>query len=91
VRWVNVALGVVAFGLNVPVAPAVTIDHMPVPTDGVLPPRPAVVPPGGMSWFGPTIAGVGGCVMVISTSAVASAHGGFDTVHLRVITPVPPV
>jgi hypothetical protein len=44
--WVHVALGVDAFGLNVPVAPGVTIDHMPVPEVGVLPPSPAVVPPG---------------------------------------------
>ena len=45
---VNVALGVVALGLNVPVAPTVTIDHMPVPMEGVLPPSGAVVPPGVM-------------------------------------------
>jgi hypothetical protein len=42
---VKVAFGVVAFGLNVPVAPPVTIDHVPVsPAAGVLPPSPAVVP-----------------------------------------------
>ena len=41
----NVAFGVFAFGANVPVAPPVTIDHVPVsPAIGVLPPRPAVVP-----------------------------------------------
>jgi hypothetical protein len=44
VAWVNVAPGVVAFGLNVPVPPPTT-DHMPVaPPAGVLPPRLAVVP-----------------------------------------------
>jgi len=46
VRCVHVAFGVVAFGLNVPVNPAVTIDHIPAPTVGVFPPSPAVVPPG---------------------------------------------
>jgi hypothetical protein len=43
---VHVAFGVVAFGLKVPVAPTVTIDHMPVPDVGVLPPNPVVVPSG---------------------------------------------
>jgi len=42
---VNVAFGVLAFGLNVPVAPPVTIVHVPVPEDGVLPPSPVVVLP----------------------------------------------
>jgi len=46
VAWVQVAFGVEAFGLNVPVTPPVTIDHKPVPTTGVFPPSPAVVPPG---------------------------------------------
>jgi len=42
--WVNVAPGVVALGLNVPVAPPVTIVHRPVaPPAGVLPPSVAVV------------------------------------------------
>src|SRR5205814_10708415 len=42
---VKVAFGVVAPGLKVPVAPAATIDQVPVASSaGVLPPRPAVVP-----------------------------------------------
>src|SRR5436853_105919 len=39
---VKVALGVVAFGLNVPAPPLCTV-HIPVPLVGVLPPSPAVV------------------------------------------------
>ena len=42
---VNVAFGALAFGVNVPVAHPVTIDHVPVaPPVGVLPPSPVVVP-----------------------------------------------
>jgi hypothetical protein len=48
VRWVHVAFGVAAFGLNVPVTPPVTIDHDPAPVAGLFPPSPAVVPPGAM-------------------------------------------
>jgi hypothetical protein len=40
---VNVAPGVVALGLKVPVAPPVCIDHIPVPVVGALPPSEAVV------------------------------------------------
>jgi hypothetical protein len=40
--WVNVALPVLASGLNVPVPPLCTV-HIPVPEPGVLPPSPAVV------------------------------------------------
>src|SRR5512135_2555517 len=43
VRCVNVAFGAAAFGAKVPVPP-LTTDHAPVPTVGVLPPRPVVVP-----------------------------------------------
>ena len=57
---VNVAFGVEAFGLNVPVAPAVTIDHAPVPLVGVLPPSPVVVLPLQMVCAPPTVAVVGG-------------------------------
>jgi len=44
VRCVKVAFGVLASGLNVPVPP-LTIDQVPVPLVGVLPPSPPVVPP----------------------------------------------
>src|SRR6185436_9558153 len=40
---VKVALGVRLSGLNRPVKPPVTMDQTPVPTLGVLPPRPVVV------------------------------------------------
>jgi len=48
VRCVHVAFGVEAFGLKVPVNPAVAMVHIPVPEVGVLPPSGAVVPPGEM-------------------------------------------
>ena len=83
------ALGVLAFGLNVPAAPAVTIVHVPVaPPAGVLPPRPAVVPPAQMV-CGPPAVAVGCCLTVMITSANESAQGGLEIVHLRVIVPAP--
>ncbi len=87
---VKVAFGVVAFGLNVPVPP-LTTDHAPVPKVGVLPTRPAVVPRAQMVCGPPTVAVVGGWLTVTTTSAVASVHGGFETVQRSVIGPVPPV
>jgi len=88
---VNVAPGVFAFGLKVPVTPAVTIDHVPVsPPAGVLPPRPAVVPPSQIV-CGPPVVAVGAGSSVIITSAVAAVHGGLETVHLRVNGEVLPV
>ncbi len=63
VRCVNVALGVVALGENVPVPP-LTTDHAPVaPPVGVLPPRPVVVPRAQIVWGPPTVA-VGAGVIV---------------------------
>jgi hypothetical protein len=80
---VNVAFGVLAFGLNVPVAPTVTIDQVPVsPAAGVFPPSPAVVP-FSQTVCGPPTVATGAASSVIVTSAVASVHGAFDTVHLR--------
>src|SRR5947207_8912305 len=87
---VNVALPVLAFGLNVPAPPLCTV-HVPVPELGVLPPKPAVVLKAQIVCGPPTVAAVGDCVIVMTTSAVASVHGGFDTVHLRVIGPAPEV
>src|SRR5581483_1584432 len=85
----KVAPGVVAFGLTVPVTPAVTIDQVPLaPVGGVLPPSEAVVLPAQMV-CGPPADAVGWALMVTLTSAVASVHGAFDTVHLSVIDPVP--
>ena len=57
---VKVAPGVLALGLNVPVAPPVCIVHIPVPVVGVLPPSDAVVEPWQMVCGAPTVAGVGG-------------------------------
>ena len=71
VKCVNVAFGVVAVGLKVPVAPPVTIDHIPVaPPAGVLPPSPAVVPNAQIVCGPPTVA-VGCSLTVITTSAWA--------------------
>jgi hypothetical protein len=86
---VKVAPGVVAFGLNVPVAPPVCIDHIPIPVVGVLPPSEAVVELWQIVCAPPTVAIVGGWVIVITTSAVAFAHGALETVHLTVIGPAP--
>ena len=79
-------------GLNVPVIPAVTIDHVPVaPAGGVLPPSAAVVPPEQIV-CGPPAVAVGCDLIVITTSAVASVHGALDTVHRRVaVLPIAPL
>ena len=61
--WVNVAFGVVAFGLNVPVPPPTTLQ-LPVPLDGVFPPKPAVVPLAQIVCAPPTVAVVGGWLTV---------------------------
>src|SRR5207237_334952 len=87
---VKVALPVVAFGLNVPVPPLCTV-HIPVPEVCALPPRPEVVLSAQVPWFEPTVAVVGDCVTVMTTSANELAHGGLEIVHRSVIMPVPPV
>ena len=56
---VKVAFGVLELGLKAPVPP-LTTDQLPVPTVGVLPPSPAVVPPEQISWDPPADAVVGG-------------------------------
>ena len=56
--WVKVAFGVAALE-KVPVPPLTTL-HAPVPTDGVLPPRPVVVPFAQMVCAPPVEAFVGG-------------------------------
>lgn len=56
--WVKVALGELAPGLNVPVPP-LTVDQVPVPEVGALPPSPAVVPPEQIVCGPPTVAVVG--------------------------------
>src|SRR6266446_2185112 len=60
---VKVAFGVVAPGLNVPPPPLIT-DQPPVPDDGVLPPKPAVVPEAQIVCGPPTVAVVGLAVTV---------------------------
>jgi hypothetical protein len=86
---VNVAPGVFAFGLKVPVAPPVTIVHVPVaPPAGVLPPSDALVLPAQIV-CGPPVVAVGCSLTVIVTSANESGHGGLEIVHLTVIVPAP--
>jgi hypothetical protein len=78
---VNVAPGVVAFGLNVPVPPP-TIDHMPVaPPAGVLPPSDAVVL-NAQIVCGPLAVAVGCSLTVTVTSANEGGHGALAIVHL---------
>lgn len=75
VTWVNVALGVVLSGLKVPVPP-LTTDQLPVPTMGVLPPNPAVVPLTQIDCGSPTIAivGFGRTVTVMVLEAHSLTH-----------------
>jgi hypothetical protein len=73
--WVKVAPGVAASGLNVPVPP-LTTDHAPVPTLGVLPPRPDVVPSAHMVCGPPTVAVVGGWFTVIVCNDASSTEQG---------------
>lgn len=88
--WVKVALGVVAFGLNVPLPPLTTL-HCPVPFDGVFPPRLAVVPFTQIVCGLPTVAVVGGWLIVIVTVADEAVQGELEIVHCTVIGPAPPV
>jgi len=85
---VNVAFAVVAFGLNVPAPPLCTV-HIPVPELGALPPRPAVVLKAQIVCGPPTVAGVGGCVIVIVTSAKELGHGEAAIVQRKTIGPAP--
>jgi len=86
---VNVALGVVLLGLKVPVPPLNT-DQLPVPLDGVLPPRPDDVPPLQMLCDPPTVAAVGGAFTVIVTFAVDAVHGELEIVQRSTTLPAPP-
>jgi hypothetical protein len=86
---VNVALGSLA-SENVPVPP-LTTDHVPVPEPGVLPPRDAEAASAQIVCGPPTVAVVGGCFTVTTTSAVDAVHGALEIVQRRVIGPVPPV
>jgi hypothetical protein len=55
---VKVAFGILALGLKVPVPPLTTV-HIPVPLEGVFPPKPAVVPKSQIVCELPTVAAVG--------------------------------
>src|ERR1051326_7323708 len=85
---VKVAFAVVAFGLKVP-APPLTTDQLPVPVVGVLPPRPVVVPKAQIVCAPPTVAVVGGCVMVMVTLAVEAVHGELAIVQRTTTGPLP--
>src|SRR5215213_1680410 len=60
---VKVAFGALSFGVNVPAPPLCTVQA-PVPIDGLLPPRPEVVPNAQMVCGPPTVAVVGGFLTV---------------------------
>ena len=87
---VKVAFAVVVFGLKVPVPP-LTMLQAPVPTDGVFPPSPRVVPFVQMVCAPPTVAVVGGWLIVIVASAVDAVHGALLIVQRRITGPAPPV
>ena len=86
---VNVALGEVVLE-KVPVPPLTTL-HAPVPTVGVLPPSPEVVPFTQMVCGSPVVAAVGGWLIVIVTSAEVAVQGALLIVHRTTTGPVPPV
>lgn len=86
---VNVALGEVALE-KVPVPPLTTLQA-PVPTVGMLPPSPEVVPFKQMVCGPPVVATVGGWLIVIVTSADVAVHGALLIVHLTTTGPAPPV
>src|SRR5207244_4474268 len=88
VACVKVAFGVDAFGLKLPVPP-LTTDHEPVPTVGVLPPSPAVVPRAQMVCGPPTVAVVGGWLIVIVTSGAEGRRGELEMVQRRTTGPTP--
>ena len=85
--WVNVALGEEALE-NVPVPPLTTL-HDPVPIEGVLPPRPFVVPFAQMVWLPPVVAVEGGWLIVIVTFAEEGEHGALLIVQRTITGPTP--
>lgn len=87
--WVKVALGSVAL-LKFPVPPLTTL-HCPVPFDGAFPPRPVVVPFTQIVCGPPTVAVVGGWLIVIVTVADEAVQGELEIVQLTMIGPPPPV
>ena len=87
---VKVALGVVALGLKEPVPPLTTV-HAPVPIAGVLPPSPRVVPFVQIVCAPPTVAAVGGWLIVTVASAVDAVQGVLVIIQRRITGPAPPV
>src|SRR5436190_2059419 len=87
VACVKVALGVAAPG-RTEALPPLTTDQAPVPSVGVLPPRPLVVPRAQIDRGPPTEAGVGGGVRVTVTSAVEEPQA-FEIVQRRTSGPAP--
>ena len=89
---VKVAFGVFASGLNVPVNPPVTIDQVPVPLVGALPPSAEVVPFRQMVCVdGLTVAVVGLLLIVMVAFEVASVVQGEFALAVRVTVAEPAV
>ena len=63
-----------------------TIDHKPVPTDGLFPAKVTVVTPQVEEpvWSAPAFDVLGFWLNVITTSSLDAVHGEFDIVHLNV-------
>ena len=86
---VNVAFGEAALE-KVPVPPLTTL-HAPVPVVGVLPPSPVVVPFTQMVCAPPTVAAVGGWLIVMVASPVDGVQGALLMVQRTMTGPAPPV
>lgn len=75
---------------NVPVPPLTTLQE-PEPTEGVLPPSAAVVPPVQIVCGPPVAAVVGGWLMVMVALAIDTAQGAWLIVQRTTTGPAPPV
>ena len=67
-------------------APEINV-HKPVPTNGTLPARVALV--AHIAWSGPAAAGVGGAETVIVTVSEEEGQGALEIVHLNLLAPTP--
>jgi len=87
--WVKVAFGLLAL-LKFPVPPLTTL-HAPVPTLGVLPPRPALIPLAHIVCAPPTVAVVGGCTTVMIILSEVAVQTPLLIVQRSTTGPAPPV